>query len=113
MDIKNLTAHRRGDTYMGVKFTLSYRDGTHPDLTGASILMKFRKKFAPNTDYTLSTSTGELSITDAMGGIFQINEQIIGWDSGIYDYDVQITFASGYKDTVVGGRFEIIQDVSY
>ena len=113
MEIRNLTPHKRGDTYMGAEFTLSYSDGSHPDLTGASIVMKFRKRNAPNKVYTFSTATGELTITDEMGAKFTIDEQVIAWDSGLYDYDVQITFASGYVDTPVGGRFQIEQDVTY
>jgi hypothetical protein len=103
----NIPTHKRGDTFLGVRFILTDGNGQAIDLEGASVELVTSSPFVQ----TLSTAGGELSITSdssAGEGILQIDEQIIDWVAGNYEYEIIFTFASGRKRTYIVGFWEIV-----
>ena len=98
--------HKRGDTFYQTPINIKVND-VDLDLTGAVILMQLRKEpggviaFVP-----------DLTITDAVGGDFQIDEQIINIPACRYQYDIQITLADDTVVTWISGLFIINDDIS-
>ena len=97
----NLPNHISGDTFLGVSFALANQNGPI-NLTNAVITL------TTNRGITISTTTGELVITNAAGGIFEIKEQIISFPKANYEYTIGVAFASGRKRTYIRGNWQII-----
>ena len=110
----NIGDHKKGDTFDGVRFTLTKSSDSSPiDLTGASIACKFRKQTKTGTVVAdLSIGSG-ITVVDAVNGIFDIDAFDIDWSPLRYYYDVEITFASGVIKTYIEGTLTVIQDVTY
>lgn len=103
--------HKKGDTFPGVSFTIEI-DDTPLDLSSSIIRMIVRDCNGINT-LDLSNSTSGITITDAPGGIFAVDEQIIDINPGAYSYDIQITLSDGRVKTWISGKWVITQDVTY
>ena len=99
--------HVRGDTYNGATFTVTV-NSVALDLTGASISATFKKD---NFTYTLSTGNG-LTISDAAGGEFQVDEQVINWREGKYRYDITFTLSDGSIKSYIYGTWNITEKIS-
>jgi hypothetical protein len=112
MEIYNIPAHKRGDTFKGLEFTFTYSDGTPVDLTNVVILAKFKQRPQLTRTFSVGTAAGTMEITDAANGKAEIKESIINWPYGVYEYDVELTFSTGYRDTPVGGIFPIENDIT-
>jgi len=97
----NLPDHISGDTFFGVSFALSNQDGPI-NLTNAVITL--------NTDrnVTMSTTAGQLVITNAAGGVFEIKEQVINIPRAVYDYTIRVAFPGGRVRTYIRGNWQII-----
>jgi hypothetical protein len=103
---------KRNDTFNEVPFQINF-NAAPLDLTDAVICMQLRKVYDGVIFLTLSSvMNAGITITDALGGEFKINEQIISVNAGNYLYDIQITFADGTVKTWVEGVFTILNDVS-
>ena len=103
----------RNDTFQTVTLDID-RDGSPIDLTGATIRMMLRLvKTQVSPDLSLSTPSSGITITDAVNGEFEIDEQIISIDAGSYFYDLEVEESSGEVNTVMGGNFIVQQDVTY
>jgi hypothetical protein len=106
----NFTVQREV-TYLGAQFSIKVN--TVPlDLTGASILCQFRK--APLKPVILEWNIGS-GITvpaPASGGLFNFDEQIITIPSGSYQYDVEITLASGKRVNYLYGTLTVRDIIS-
>jgi ribulose-5-phosphate 4-epimerase/fuculose-1-phosphate aldolase len=109
----NFPSHTKGDTFNGVLFTITV-NAVALDLTGAHIKMDLR--------LTPETTTVAKSFSDGSGitidatptkGKFTINAQVIDIAAANYYYDIQITLQSGSIKTYIGGRWNILQDVTY
>ena len=98
--------HKRGDTFYAVPINIQINN-VDLDLTDAVILMQLRKEAGGVVMFTPS-----LTITDATGGDFQIDEQIINIPACIYKYDIQITLANDTVSTWISGLFIINDDIS-
>jgi hypothetical protein len=96
--------HKSGDTFLGTQFTLKDEHTTAINIAGATIELITS---SPSVK-TLSTTTGELTITNGAGGVFTIDEQIIDWEPGNYEYEIIFTFSSGRKRTYIVGFWEIV-----
>ena len=59
-----------------------------------------------------SVGSAGITITNATGGLFKINQQIIDIEVFNYAYDLQITLASGNRKTRVSGTFSITQEIT-
>lgn len=102
-DTYDFPDHEKGDTFEGVTFIMLI-NGVALDLTGAVIQAKFWKN---GNAYTLSTTTGELTITDPAAGTFTFDKQIINFDAGNYCYEMMFTLASGDVKTYIKGTWKI------
>ena len=105
--------HIKGDTFNQVAFELKI-DSVAVNLTGAVIKMQLRKNasdVSPALALTSVSSAG-ITITNASSGLFKINEQIIDIPVDTYQYDIQITFASGVVKTYIAGSFNITPEIT-
>lgn len=91
--------HNSGDTFPGVAFTATLNDEAI-SLVGAVIRMYVGGKI-------YSTTTGEIQITDAAGGKFQLKEQIIVLPVLTHNYEIEVTFSTGKVRTYVKGTWTI------
>lgn len=98
--------HKRGDTFYQTPINIKVNN-VDLDLTGATILMQLRKEAGG-----VVALTPALSITDAVGGDFQIDEQIINIPACTYQYDIQITLSDDTVSTWISGLFIINDDIS-
>lgn len=105
--------HRRGDTFVGIRFTLEV-NGAPLDLTGATITMDLRKQGKTVRSLRISTkeSIGGITIITPEEGIFEIDPQIIDVPAGVYDYDIEFELANEDVKTYIYGIWPIIQDVT-
>lgn len=103
--------HIKGDTFEGVQFTVTV-NSVALDLTGATIKMQVRKSPTSAVIDTYTTTGGHLTITNAAGGIFTFDEQIISLASAKYYYDIQITLADATVKTYISGYWTITQDIT-
>lgn len=98
----------RGDTLLATGFTLKT---TNPvavvDLTGAAIKIAFKK----NEVLIEKTIGSGVTVTDPTTGYFLLDGFIFN-DFGKYDYDIEITYASGDIATILQGYIDVIKDVS-
>lgn len=109
----NFPDHIKNDTFNAQPFSVS-RNGSAINLTGATIAMMLRLvKTQASPDLSLSTATSGITITTAVDGEFEIDEQVISIDAGIYFYDLQLTESGGKVTTLQQGTWTITQDVTY
>jgi hypothetical protein len=59
-----------------------------------------------------SVASAGITITNATGGLFKINQQIINIEVFNYIYDIQLTLASGVVKTYVSGTFSITPEIT-
>lgn len=109
--IFNFPDHTKDDTFQGVQFTLE-ENSSPVDLTGASIRMMLKIDATSAPALTVSTPSSGLTITDAVNGIFEFDEQIISVDAGQYLYDIEVTDSGGKVTTYVSGTWLICQDIT-
>jgi hypothetical protein len=98
--------HKRGDTFYQTPINIKV-NSVDLDLTGATILMQLRKEAGGVVMFTPA-----LTITDDLGGDFQIDEQIINIPACNYQYDIQITLSDDTVVTWISGLFIINDDIS-
>ena len=112
--IYNIQDHKKGDTFDGVRFTLTKSsDGSAIDITSATIACKFRKQTKTGTALANLSIGAGITVVDATNGVFEIDAFVIDWNPSRYYYDVEITFASGVIKTYIEGTLNVIQDVTY
>jgi hypothetical protein len=104
--------HIQGDTFEDVNFAV-VKNAVALSLTGAIIKMQLKKECGgiPILSFTSVASAG-ITITNAAGGLFKINKQIINISEFNYLYDIEITFADGTVKTWVEGNFTINCDIT-
>lgn len=103
---------KRGTTWKGMQITISV-NASPLNLTGATISMKLKKKGALRTaalDYEWIIGNG-ITVTNASAGQFAINNTDIDLIATSYNYEIDITLASGIKETYVGGTFLVEDDI--
>ena len=105
--------HIKGDTFDEVAFSIKINNVVL-DLTGAVIKMQLKKNSTDTVPALSFTSVGSagITITNASGGLFKINQQIINIDVFNYVYDIQLTLASGVVKTYVSGTFSVTQEIT-
>ena len=102
----------KGDTFEAVNFQINI-NGSAYDLTDCIIKMQLRKECGSAIALSLtSVDDSGITIYDATNGNFRINEQIIDCASGVYNYDIEITFADGSKKTYISGVFNVTCDIT-
>jgi len=104
--------HKRGDTFKEVNFAYLL-NGSPINLTGATIKMQLRKECGGLVALNLtSVANAGITITNASGGLFKINKQIINIAEYDYLYDIQITFADSTVESYLDGVFTITCDIT-
>ena len=104
--------HIKGDTFDEMPFAI-LKNAVAVNLTGAIIKMQLRSECGGLIALNLtSVASAGITITNAIGGLFKINKQIINIASGMYEYDLQITFADSTVKTWLSGEFLIECDIT-
>ena len=104
-----IPTHEKGDTFGGITFTLEV-NGAVLDLIGALIEATFVLQTNCAIRHTLTSEVGgglTIADTSPTSGIFYIDEQIIDWRAGVYDYEFKFTLADGRVKTYLEGTWEI------
>lgn len=108
----NIPDHVKGDTFEGVQFNVTV-NGSALNLTGATIKMQLKPNANPGTTATLTLDTTDgITITDAVNGQFEIDQQVIDIAADCYYYDIQITLSGGSVKTYIKGNWNITQDIT-
>ena len=102
-DTYDFPDHESGDTFEGVTFTVLV-NGVALNLTSATIVGTFN---ANGKKYTASTTNGELTITNAAGGIFTFDKQIVSYCPATYSYEMVFTLSDGSVKTYIDGTWKI------
>jgi hypothetical protein len=76
-------------------------NGAARSLVGATVNMKLARGLV------FSTTTGEIVITDAAGGKFQIAQQIIALPAKTYSYELEFIFSDQTRKVYVKGTWKI------
>ena len=110
----NFPDHIKGDTFNGKTFTVTL-NAVALNLTSAIINMDMR--LTPTGTVVKSfTSVGSGGITinaNPVLGKFTLDAQLIDIAVGEYWYDIEIELSSGVVKTYIGGRWTILQDITY
>jgi hypothetical protein len=102
--------HLHGDTFKGLSFQVNVNSAPK-NLVSTLITIEFRlAKKTGNLKKRLTIGQG-ITVTNAAGGVFQINPFLADLPVGIYYYDIQFNDA-GVISTYVEGTWEIVQDVT-
>jgi hypothetical protein len=113
IQVYNIPNHLRGDTWVGIPEIIIRTNGQPLSLSGANILMQFRKDIDSSVALELSTDNNGIVITDALNGKLSIPEVLITMQYGTYKYDLQVTASSGFVKTYLMGTWKIVADVSH
>jgi len=98
-----------GDSYGDVQFEILLNT-VAANLTGSEIRMWLvdSKGLVATTEY--STDNDKIVITDAVAGKFKIVFGILTLAPGVYNHDIEITFADGTIKTWVKGSLTVLND---
>ena len=103
--------HIKSDTFEAVNFEINV-DTIPVDLTDTTIRMQLRKEYGGVVGLSLtSVANAGITITDAVNGLFRINQQIINIPAFNYIYDIEFDF-DGVVKTYISGNFLILNDVT-
>lgn len=94
----------KGATWAGSVVTVNV-NAAALDLTGASVVMEIRSAVSNQIALTLSTTGGEITLTDAANGEFTIGSQTITLPEGEYRYATTITLSGGDIKRYIKGDF--------
>ena len=84
-----------------IEFTVNV-NGNPLDLTSVTITAKARKQKNESKVQEFSTT-----ITDAVNGVFEIDEQLIDWEVGTWLYSIQFTFPDLTRKVYIEGQFNV------
>jgi hypothetical protein len=113
MKIYNFPDIVNGDTFKVRDVSIKNDTTETPiDLTDCLIKCEFRKdtKLGVVVE-TLEVGSG-ITLSDAVNGIFTIDNFNVNWGAGVYYYDFQFTFPNEVIQTYFGGYMKLIQDVT-
>jgi hypothetical protein len=103
--------HIKSDTFEAVNFEINV-DTVPVDLSDTIIRMQLRKEYGGVVGLSLtSVANAGITITDAVNGLFRINQQIINIPAFNYIYDIEFDF-DGVVKTYISGNFLIKNDVT-
>lgn len=106
----------KGDTLKSISFEILTGPTTNQtpiDLTGAIIRIDFINSKLSNIHYLLSSSTGDITITDAVNGLFKINSiNRLNWKSGTYIGDLEFTYSDTTRTTYCIIELTVTEDIT-
>jgi hypothetical protein len=105
----NFTDAYKGDTYDSVEFHLT-ENGSDVNLTGSAILIQFKESSDSDSLLALGIGSG-ITVTNAAGGVFEIDDLVINLEPRTYVYDIQITNGARV-DTYLSGKLKVKTDIS-
>ena len=111
MKLYTIPAHRRGDTWDGLSSIGVEINGAPASLTGATITMELKQTPSSPTALKFSTIDSTITILPSLTA-FSIPARIINVPPASYFYDIQINFPSGIIKTYMGGKWEILYDIT-
>ncbi len=97
--------HRTGNTFEAVPFEIK-KNNVAINLTGATIVMTFKKEQGGASVKTFAIGTG-ITVTSAIAGQFKIDKQTLTLPPFNYFYDIVFTFSDGSIKTYISGNFLI------
>jgi len=100
-----------GDTHDGTSFTVLV-NAVALNLTAASIKAQFRANSSTGALLKTMVDGVDITITDAVNGVFQIDPFDVDIPPGVAVYDIELTLGDGRKKTYIGGTWCILQDVT-
>lgn len=90
----------QGDTGPQIKVTLTRSDtGAVQDLTGATVVMRFRKKRSTTVLFTLTNQSGDDDKTSGIA-LFAFSAGQLDLDEGYYEGEVEVVASGGTRETV-------------
>lgn len=102
-----LQPRRKGDTWDGLEISI---DNSDYDFTNCTAKMQFKKdKKDGIVAFEYSTQDATLVRTDNK---FKMQPRLMTYATGLYYFDLQVTFADGRVKTFVDERLNIVQDVT-
>ena len=105
----------RGDS-RAKGFKLTDESGTAVDITGFSFILTVNTHRNPDPGVPIGTELFSVAgtIIDAAAGTFSFAPTAVNTDQdpGDYFYDIQMTDAGGGIQTIIKGKFIVIQDIS-
>jgi hypothetical protein len=104
----------KGDTFTGLKMTFYDgvgEDKTPMDLTGASVVIAFKKGAGQNAVFAFLTSDATITIPDPESGEVFLQPRLMDYPAMTYVFDVELTFLSGTVKTYFKGNWRVCQDV--
>jgi hypothetical protein len=104
--------HVKGDTFNGVQFTVTV-NAVPLDLTAAHIKMDLRLTPLGVVAESFSDGAGITIAVNPATGVFKFDAQVVNIPAATYYYDIEITLSNGVIKTYVGGRWTILQDITY
>ena len=106
----------KGDTLKSISFEILTGPTTNQtpiDLTGATIRIDFINSKLSNIHYLLSSSTGDITITDAINGLFKINSiNRLDWKAGVYIGDLEFTYSDTTRTTYCIIELTVTEDIT-
>ena len=104
--------HIKGDSFEAVNFAMILNSAVL-NLTGCTLRMQLRKEYGGVIFLSLSSvASAGITITNAAGGLFKINKQIINIPEFNYLYDIEITFSDLTVKTWISGNFLVQCDIT-
>lgn len=104
----------KGDTFKGCaqRFYNGKDEGKTPmDLTGASILIQFKKGVGQSAVFKFDTADNTITIPTPTNGVALLAPRKMDYPAFNYIFDVQVTFANGFVKTFFTNNWRICQDV--
>jgi hypothetical protein len=104
----------KGDTFTGLKMTFYDGEGedkTPMDLTGASVVIAFKKGAGQNAVFAFKTSDATITIPAPANGQIFLMPRVMNYPAYTYVFDVEVTFLSGTVKTYFKGNWRVCQDV--
>jgi hypothetical protein len=81
------------------------------DLTGASVVIAFKKGAGQNAVFSFKTLDATITIPDPENGEIFLMPRIMNYPAYNYVFDVELTFLSGTVETYFKGNWRVCQDV--
>lgn len=110
--LKNIEDHWRGDTWGGLSVTSTKINGAALPSAITAIHCMFRMRNNPAKVYHMYDGAG-ITIQDSSAGSYRLDPQVINFDAGLYDYDIELTLENGFVCTALYGTWKIKQDYTY
>lgn len=99
----------KGDTMEDVTFQIT-EDGSAVDLTGSAIKMQLRHAGKLYADFSLASSS--IVVLNSTGGQFKVCPGIVDIPARVYNYDIEVTLASGDRKTYIAGTINVLPEIT-